>query len=112
MATTNGRLITKPSGRKAQMAGNNVWRYTGLRIMTQRVPNPPPGFDDLTVDQKLDYLQSLWDRIAAKPDSVPVPDWHLDLIEERLRMSRGTGRSWNEVRDELRSRLQQRKPSQ
>jgi hypothetical protein len=29
------------------------------------VPLPPPGFDDLSVDEKLDYLQSLWERIAA-----------------------------------------------
>jgi hypothetical protein len=29
--------------------------------MSNPVPLPPPGFDDLSVDEKLDYLQSLWD---------------------------------------------------
>jgi len=76
----------------------------------KKVPNPPPGFDELTFDEKLDYVQSLWDRIAAKPDAVPIPDWHLDLIEERLNASSGSGRPWTEVRDSLRARLQQRKP--
>jgi len=33
--------------------------------MPKPVPLPPPGFDDLSVDEKIDYLQSLWDRIAA-----------------------------------------------
>jgi len=77
--------------------------------MTQRIPNPPPGFDELTFDEKLDYIQSLWDRVAANPDKVPVPGWHMDLIEERLRTSRGTGRDWNEVREELQARLRERK---
>ena len=74
--------------------------------MARRVPNPPPGFDDLTVDEKVDYVQSLWDRIAAKPETVPVPEWHLDLIERRLRRDRtSTGRPWSEIRDELLGRL-------
>ena len=34
-------------------------------FMPKPVPLPPPGFDDLSVDEKIDYLQSLWDRIAA-----------------------------------------------
>ena len=74
--------------------------------MARRVPNPPPGFDDLTVDEKVNYVQSLWDRIAAKPETVPVPEWHLDLIEQRLRRDRpGIGRPWTEIRDELLGRL-------
>ena len=36
--------------------------------MANPVPLPPPGFDDLSVDEKIDYLQSLWDRIAATPE--------------------------------------------
>jgi len=78
--------------------------------MKQKVPNPPPGFDELTFDEKLDYVQSLWDRIAARPDTIPVPDWHLDLIDERLNASGDNSRPWNEVRDELRTRLRERKP--
>ena len=78
--------------------------------MAQQIPNPPPGFDELTFDEKLDYVQSLWDRIAANSDSVPIPDWHLDLIEERLRAGRGSGRAWSEVRDELQARLRERNP--
>jgi putative addiction module component (TIGR02574 family) len=65
------------------------------------LPLPPPGFDDLTVEDKLDYLQSLWDRLAATPDEIPVPGWHQQVIEERLRAHRAdpdAGRSWEEVR--------------
>jgi len=76
--------------------------------MSRKIPNPPPGFDELTVDEKLDYVQTLWDRVAAKPETVPVPEWHLKLIQERLRRNQaGTGRPWAEVRDELLARLRQ-----
>jgi hypothetical protein len=53
--------------------------------MPKPVPLPPPGFDDLSVDEKIDYLQSLWDRIAAMPETIPVPHWHHEIIDERLK---------------------------
>lgn len=53
--------------------------------MPNPVPLPPPGFDDPSVEEKLDYLQSLWDRIAASPESIPVSNWHREILDERLR---------------------------
>jgi hypothetical protein len=44
--------------------------------MPKPITLPPPGFHDLSVDEKIDYLQSLWDRIAAIPETIPVPDWY------------------------------------
>ncbi|MEP7119475.1 MAG: hypothetical protein ABJE95_00975 [Byssovorax sp.] len=32
---------------------------------------PPPGFDDLTVDEQIDHVQALWERISARADEVP-----------------------------------------
>jgi Putative addiction module component len=46
---------------------------------------PPPGFDDLSIDEKLDYLELLWERIATSPEPVVVPEWHREVISERLR---------------------------
>lgn len=34
---------------------------------------PPPGFDELSSDEKLDYVQALWDQVAARPETVAVP---------------------------------------
>lgn len=45
---------------------------------------PPPGFDELTPEEKLDYLQALWERMSARPEDVPVPDWQRELVRERL----------------------------
>ena len=65
---------------------------------------PPPGFDDLSVEDKIQYVSSLWDRIAAKQDEVPVPDWHHKVIVERLQeyqASPDEGKPWKEVRKQV-----------
>ena len=80
--------------------------------MLSKVSNPPAGFDELSVEEKLDYVASLWDRIAARPETVPVPDWHLEVIEQRTRgglAGAQSGRSWDEFREELRTKLRQRR---
>jgi putative addiction module component (TIGR02574 family) len=64
----------------------------------------PPGFDDLSVEKKLDYVQSLWDRIAAQPDDVAVPEWHEQVIAERLAAHRANpeqARPSDEVHSEI-----------
>jgi putative addiction module component (TIGR02574 family) len=79
--------------------------------MGSEVSNPPLGFDELTVEEKLDYVESLWDRIAARPEAVAVPDWHLEVIEQRTKESHASsadGRSWDDFREELRAKLRQR----
>ena len=76
--------------------------------MSKSVQVPPPGFDDLTVDEQIDYVQELWNRIAARPEDVPVPDWHKKVIDERLREHRDDPsdvRSWSEVRERIKKEL-------
>jgi putative addiction module component (TIGR02574 family) len=76
--------------------------------MTMPVPFPPPGFDDLSVDEKVEYLELLWNRIAAIPETLAVPEWHREAISERLRdleSNPNTGDSWEVVQKRLRGRL-------
>jgi hypothetical protein len=44
----------------------------------------PPGFAQLSKTDQVKYLQSLWDQISERPDEIPVPESHLQLVEERL----------------------------
>jgi putative addiction module component (TIGR02574 family) len=79
--------------------------------MSQALPIPPPGFDALSIDDKIDYVQSLWDRIAARPEDVPVPDWHREIINERLaahRDGKDQGKEWEEVEREITAELSER----
>jgi putative addiction module component (TIGR02574 family) len=72
--------------------------------MTKRVEIPPPGFDNLSVDEQIEYVQDLWDWIAARPEDIPVADWQKELIEERLREHEANPKAaipWTEVRSRL-----------
>jgi putative addiction module component (TIGR02574 family) len=69
---------------------------------------PPPGFDQLSADEKLEYVQALWESVSERPEDVPVPDWHRDVVVERLAAHRRgdtTSRPWSEVREDLLTRL-------
>jgi len=76
--------------------------------MASDLPIPPPGFDELDVEAKLDYVQSLWSRIIEQPEDVPVPEWHRVILRERLDRRRAgvsDDRSWDDVRRQARRRL-------
>ncbi len=69
---------------------------------------PPIGVDELSADDKLAYIQALWDRFSEHPEDVPVPDWHRQIVRERLaayRRGEMTSRPWPEIREELLARL-------
>lgn len=69
---------------------------------------PPAGFDELSPDEKLEYIQALWDRFAEHPEDVPVPGWHREIVAERLaayRRGELSARAWSEIREELLDRL-------
>jgi putative addiction module component (TIGR02574 family) len=65
---------------------------------------PPAGFDDLPVEEQIDYVQALSDRIAASPDRVAVPDWQRRRLDQRLAAhdaDPNAGVPWEQVRAEL-----------
>ncbi len=44
-----------------------------------------PGVDELpTTNDKVDYVQSLWGRIAESGEHLAVPDWHKAIIHQRV----------------------------
>ena len=66
---------------------------------------PPPGFDDLPVEDQIEYVQALWDRIAVHPDRLPVPQWHLEELRRRERLGEdAAATSWEEVRERIERR--------
>lgn len=80
--------------------------------MAQPLPLPPPGFDDLSAEEKIDYVNHLWDRIAAKPEEIPVPEWHRRLLDERIAQHEAHPEEalpWEEVERDLRQMLRDRR---
>ena len=80
--------------------------------MSRSLPLPPPGFDELAVQDQIDYVQSLWDHIAATVDQVPLQQWQQALLEERLgthRRAPTEARPWQEVIERVQERLRARR---
>jgi len=72
--------------------------------MVDPVRTPPPGFDELPVEDQIDYVQTLWDRIGAHPDRVPVPGWHLEELRRREDLHRSSAdevSTWEAVRERI-----------
>ncbi len=38
---------------------------------------------DMTVEEKLQAMESLWDDLCARAGQVPSPAWHGDVLAER-----------------------------
>ena len=78
--------------------------------MPNPVPLPPPGFDDLSVGDQIEYVESLWDRIAATSVQVLVLERHREILNERLKDygNPNAGESWDVVRERFRDKLRQR----
>jgi putative addiction module component (TIGR02574 family) len=79
-------------------------RVVRFRAMGRAASLPPPGFDEMSVEDKIDYVEALWDRIAANESQVPVPQWHRDVLRERIadyQADREQGRPWEDVEADL-----------
>jgi len=81
-------------------------RYSS--VVANALPLPPPGFDDLSPEDQVRYVGSLWDRIVADQDRLPISDAQRTLLRDRLAAHRadpGAARPWSEVRREIEAAL-------
>ena len=68
----------------------------------------PDGFDELPVEEQIAYVEQLWDHISASPASVPTPEWHREVVRERLashRASPDEAVSWDSERRRIAEKL-------
>ena len=71
----------------------------------------PPEFESLSLEERIRYVQDLWDYITNDSPSIPVPEEHKRVLDERLKAYRenpDAGRPWGEVREELLDKLRER----
>jgi hypothetical protein len=40
----------------------------------------------MTLTQKLQAMEALWDDLCRQPENIPVEQWHQDLLDERERL--------------------------
>ena len=68
-----------------------------------------PGINlgDLTVEERLQLLEEVWDSLSGAPRSVPLTDAQREELDRRLdEIDRGdvTGIPWDEVLEQIRRR--------
>lgn len=64
--------------------------------------------DGLTVPEKLVLMERLWVDLSRRPDDVPSPDWHGDVLAQRMaavREGRAQFVDWDDAKKRLRDRL-------
>ena len=58
----------------------------------------------LSVAERIEIVEAIWDSIAASPESLPVTEAQKRELDRRLAEYRATpeaGRTWEEIRDSL-----------
>jgi hypothetical protein len=72
---------------------------TGVSAMELALP-----LDQMTVAEKLRAMELLRDDLSRKPEQIPTPSWHADVLAERQRqIDEGQAKfvSWDEFRQKL-----------
>ena len=55
----------------------------------------------LPLEERVELLGDAWDAIAANPEEVLTPEWHVEELERRLADTDPQYVPWAEVRDRL-----------
>jgi putative addiction module component (TIGR02574 family) len=69
--------------------------------------NSSASIFELSLSEKLQLVEDLWDDIASTPAAVPVHDWQKEELARRkqnLLKNPASGLSWNEIQRRIRSR--------
>ncbi len=62
---------------------------------------------DLSVSEKLQLVEDLWDDLAATPDQIPLHDWQKEELARRkanLMNNPASALTWEEVKRRARAR--------
>jgi len=58
------------------------------------------GIDRLTVAERLELIEQIWDTLPEQVEPSEVPDWHREILAQRLAeadANPGIGKPWREV---------------
>ena len=63
---------------------------------------------DMTLQEKLAVMESLWEDLARIPEAIESPAWHKDILDERRqRLAEGKSRfiDWETAKAKIRDKL-------
>jgi putative addiction module component (TIGR02574 family) len=62
-------------------------------------------FSDLSIGEKLQLVECLWDQIGASPESLPIADWQKEELDKRKQTyeaNPGSGIAWEDAQERIR----------
>lgn len=65
--------------------------------------------NEMTVAEKLQAMEVLWDDLSRNPEDIPSPAWHGEVLaarEQLIREGKTQFHDFDEVRDQLRKATQ------
>ncbi len=66
------------------------------------------ALESLSVEEKLQLMESVWDSLFSAPDTIASPNWHGDVLKKREQdIKDGTDRfeAWEIAKESLRNQL-------
>jgi hypothetical protein len=67
----------------------------------------PP--DEMTVDDKIRAMETLWDDLCRTAEEIPSPQWHGEILKERekrLKEGKEGFTDWEKAKNEIQESLQ------
>ena len=64
--------------------------------------------DQLSLAEKLQLMESLWEDLSRRPDELPSPEWHGEVLEEcRRKAESGEEKftDWEVAKKEIRRQI-------
>ncbi|HKS09950.1 MAG TPA: addiction module protein [Pyrinomonadaceae bacterium] len=72
--------------------------------MSSPVPFPPPGFEELSRAEQVEYAEKLSDYVTSDEKYVEIPEWHREILEKAMARYEEVGmegRTWEEFEQAL-----------
>lgn len=68
----------------------------------------PLPLSEMTLEEKLQAMEALWDDLSRNPEILESPSWHEEVLREReQRLSAGEERfvDWEQAKADIRRRI-------
>lgn len=59
---------------------------------------------EMPIEERIQFVEDVWNSIAKSPDSVEIPQWHKQELETRLQSyleNPNAGATWQDVKKKI-----------
>jgi hypothetical protein len=61
------------------------WHESANTNIITQMPTPTLPLDEMTVAEKLQLMEVLWEDLSKNPADLPSPEWHKEVLDECCR---------------------------